>query len=220
MSKVSWLFGTLQEYGVDTKGMDLDTAFAELEKLRKSGKITDDEINARKNHANEQKSNVGKDRKSQATADNTTSIKEQIQANKEKLKNTKVLVNIPKGKMTTKFDVAATTLRTKLAKNNGVVKREGFGEIQVSKRIFEAKKYAKTPEEIAAIAAIPKVLEKGVEIDSHENHKNRGYKTVTFAGKVTIGGKSGILGVAIKQTKGNFYEAHRVLLPNGQTIEI
>lgn len=60
MSKVSWLFGTLQEYGVDTKGMDLDTAFAELEKLRKSGKITDDEINVRKNHQAEQS---GKDEK-------------------------------------------------------------------------------------------------------------------------------------------------------------
>lgn len=54
MSKVSWLFGILQEYGVDTKGMDIDDAFAELEKLRKSGTISDDEINSRKNYQKEQ----------------------------------------------------------------------------------------------------------------------------------------------------------------------
>lgn len=52
------------------------------------------------------------------------------------------------------------------------------------------------------------------------NSQIREYPTITFAEKVKIGDKPGIMGVTVKITTSNFYEAHRILLPDGQIIEI
>lgn len=70
MSKISWVYGILQGNGIDTNGMSPDEAFAELEKLRKSGKVSDDEIKFSKSHSDEP-SKTGNTRKTNASDSDT-----------------------------------------------------------------------------------------------------------------------------------------------------
>ena len=49
-------------------------------------------------------------------------------------------------------------------------------------------RYADTAEEKAALAVLPQVLKRGIEIGDHANHKNRVKQTVTFAAPVELNG--------------------------------
>lgn len=159
-----------------------------------------------------------KDLKSMGIEANKTSIKEQVRENLDKIRNTAVLAHISKEKVSEDFNDTVAKLKAELDKNNGFVSRKGFGEIQVSSRLFGAKKYLKTKAEIAAVSVIPAILENGIQIGEHKNHKGRDYSTVTFAGKVTIAGKEGVLAVTVMRTTGNFYKVHRVLTPSGDVF--
>lgn len=100
------------------------------------------------------------------------------------------------------------------------IEREGFGTIIFDKnRIKTALSYLKTDGELAAMAAVPEVLKYGIDIGTHENHKNRGYPTYTFSAPVVINGERGNMAVAVIQTTGNFYRAHRIFMPDGSNFE-
>lgn len=161
-----------------------------------------------------------KDKKAQAASEDKTTIKEQVKAGMEKLKDTKVLSVIPKGKITTDFQTAAIALKAELEKSGGMVSREGFGDIQISSRLKQAGVYVKTAAEIAAVSAVPAVIKNGVLLGVHENHKGRDYATYTFGGKVSIGGHEGVVAVVVKKTTDNFYKVHRVLTPDGKDLII
>lgn len=151
---------------------------------------------------------------------NKTSIKEQVRQNLDKIRNTEILANIPKEKFSEDFQDAVVKLKTELNKSGGVVTRKGFGEIQVSSRLKSAGAYIKNATEVAALSVVPIIIEKGIEIGGHNDHKERGYPSYTFAGQVSIGGKKGIVAVVVKKTTQNFYKAHRVLTPDGETLDI
>ncbi len=157
----------------------------------------------------QQSGGQGKDRKAQATKENTTSIREQVEAHQEELKKKKSVATIT-GKAATDFKTAVTHLKLTLEKSGGVVTRKGFGDIQVSSRLLDAKKYLDGQDDVVAIAAIPAVLQKGVVVGEHPNHKGRGYSTITFAAKIQVGKKTALMGVVVKKTTGNFYDVHRV----------
>jgi hypothetical protein len=70
------------------------------------------------------------------------------------------------------------------------------------------------------VLAVPTIIEKGVQIGSHFNHKSREYPTYTFCGKITIGNKTGIMAVVVKKTTNNFYNVHRVFTIDGKTLGI
>jgi len=162
----------------------------------------------------------GKDRKSQASKDNTSTIKEQVKANKDKIAKTKVVAIIPRGNMTTDYQTAATTLKTKLSANGGIVKRKGLGDVQVGLVLKNARRYVHSPIEISALAAVPSVIRNGIEIATHIDHKGRNYSTYTIAGRVSIAGKDCVVAVVIAKTNDNRYKVHRVLTPDGQDITI
>jgi hypothetical protein len=150
----------------------------------------------------------------------TTSIKEQLRANLKTLNKTESVFTVSKSKVTDKYDEAMEIVQSKLNRTNGIVRRRGFGDIQVSARLAKAKAYLKTTAEKTAVLAVPAVIRNGIEISGHDNHKDRGYPTFTFAGKVTVAGKTGIVAVVVKKTTGNFYKVHRVFDTNGKTLEI
>lgn len=162
----------------------------------------------------------GKDKKAQAAAEDKTTIKEQVRAAQDKLKNTNVLMVISKAQMATDFKTAVNALKEELSKNNGVVSRKDFGDVQVGARLKKAGAYIKSPAEIAAIFTVPTIIKHGVLLGVHERHKGREYATYTFAGKVSIGKQEGVVAVVVKKTTGNFYKVHRVLTPDGKDIEI
>ena len=95
------------------------------------------------------------------------------------------------------------------------VDRQGYGEIFFSaKDINAALNYAKTNEERAALAALPQVLKRGIEIGRHNNHKSRTKQTITFAAPVSLNGIRGNMAVVVNRNGNHFY-AHRIVLPDG-----
>ncbi len=162
----------------------------------------------------------GKDTKNFATESDKTTIKQQVQANKDKIAKTKVVAVITKGNMTTDRQTAITALQVRLAKNNGIVERKGFGKVQVGTQIKKSAAYIKNVAEIAAITAVPSVIKHGIEISRHNNHKARGYASVTFAARVLIGDKEGVMAVTVVKTVENRYKMHRVFTSDGNVFEI
>ena len=104
-----------------------------------------------------------------------------------------------------------------LLKNTGyAVIRKDFGKIEFSpKHINEGLNYLNSPAEVAAFAALPRVLKRGMEIDVHAQHKGRPRNSITIAAPVHINGVRGNMGVAVTITTKNHYHAHRILLPDG-----
>lgn len=105
-----------------------------------------------------------------------------------------------------------------LKKTGYAVQRNGYGTIYFNEKdIRKAMNYCDTPEEKAAIAALPKVLKKGIEIGGHQNHKNRDKRTITLASPVVLNGKRGNMGVVVNQN-GNHYYTHRIIMPDGSAF--
>ncbi len=216
MSKVSWLFGVLKAHGVDTTGMGVREAFAELEKLRKSGEISDDEAEPPSKQGSAD-GDAGAKRKASASPENKTSIKQQVKENLDKIKGTKVVAVIHEGSITKDKEAAKAALKGKMARTKGVVKRADMGEIDVLCDINEAAKYLTTAAEISSIMAVPSVIKNGIIIDEHDNHKGRNTQTVTIAARVVVAGRQGIMGVVLKK-ESKRYKTHRVLTPEGTTL--
>jgi hypothetical protein len=147
-------------------------------------------------------------------------IKEQIKGNLPILNKSNAVATISKDEITDNFDKAAKAVQQELSKTKGVVVREGFGKIQVGSRLWGAKAYLKTIAEKTAVLAVPAILRSGMELKGHDDHKKRGYSTVTFAGKISVNGETGIVAVVVKKTTGNFYKIHRILDTNGKPLEI
>lgn len=110
----------------------------------------------------------------------------------------------------------------KLRSTEYKVDRKGFGVISfAAKHLRSAFNYFKsgTVEE-ATFEAIPYVLENGAQIHSRDDHKGRGYGTVTFAAPVMINGQRGNMAVVVKRTTSNYYKVHRILTPDGSVFRI
>ena len=104
------------------------------------------------------------------------------------------------------------------------VDRPGFGVIQFDEREINNSLNYKEKDPSAEDArrtgflVLKDVLKRGIEISGHENHKGRGYETLTIAAPVEINGQRGNMAVVVKQTKGNQYKVHRILTPDGGTF--
>ncbi len=87
------------------------------------------------------------------------------------------------------------------------------------KDINSGLRYLNTAGEIAAYTALPAVLKRGIVIHENPNHKGRGYGTVTYAAPVEINGVRGNMAVVVRQTNGNRYDVHRIVMPDGAAFE-
>lgn len=143
-------------------------------------------------------------------------VKDQIKNNATELNSMDVAATLDEHKIfTSKQDVAEWAL-SKFEKIGFKVNRNGFGEIILDKkRITKGLRYLKTNEERLALALLPDVLSKGIEIDSHPKHKGRTYDTFTFAAPVMINGQRGNMAVVVRREEKNYYKVHRLLLPDG-----
>ena len=96
------------------------------------------------------------------------------------------------------------------------VDRQGFGVIEIGeKQIRTSLNYLDEDAEIATLLSIPKVLKRGIDISGHENHKERGYPSITIAAPVEVNGKVGNVAAVVKQVGKNKYHTHRILMPDG-----
>lgn len=148
----------------------------------------------------------------------TAGIKEQLKHSAETLNamRTVTSVEVPQN-FTSKSEATKWAIET-LKRTGYQVDRQGYGVIRFNaKDINRGANYADTSAEKAALAALPAVLKKGIEIGRHANHKAREKQTVTFAAPVELNGIRGNMAVVVNK-RGDHYYAHRIVLPDGKTF--
>lgn len=148
----------------------------------------------------------------------TAGIKEQLEHSAETLNamRTVASVEVPQN-FTSKSETAKWAIET-LKRTGYQVDRQGYGVIHFNaKDINRGANYADTSAEKAALAALPAVLKKGIEIGGHANHKAREKQTVTFAAPVELNGIRGNMAVVVNK-RGDHYYAHRIVLPDGKAF--
>lgn len=148
----------------------------------------------------------------------TASIKEQIENSRETLNEMEIVANATVPTNLKSKDSAAAWATERLKNTGYRVDRQGYGEIYFSKKdIDKGLRYSDTTEEKAALAVLPQVLKRGIEIGDHANHKNRAKKTITFAAPVELNGQRGNMAVVVNKN-GNHYYTHRIVTPDGKTF--
>ena len=144
------------------------------------------------------------------------SIKQQLENSRDELNSMKVVASYDTTKT---FEYNQQVVDWVMEIYEGIdykVSRNGFGDIILDKkRIKSGVSYTKSYAEKIAFGLIPDVLQKGIEIGVHTNHKNRLYDTVTFAAPVELNGVRGNMAVVVRQTGKNYYKAHRIVMPDG-----
>ena len=144
---------------------------------------------------------------------------------KEQVENSRVVLNamdvVARASVPTNLktkDSAAAWAAERLKSTGYRVDRQGYGEIYFSKKDMDkGLRYADTAEEKAALAVLPQVLKRGIEIGDHANHKNRAKQTVTFAAPVELNGTRGNMAVVVNRN-GSHYYAHRIVMPDGSVF--
>lgn len=145
----------------------------------------------------------------------TSSIKEQIENSREKLNAMGLVARASVPTDLKSKDAAAQWAAERLRSSGYKVDRQGYGDIYFSKKDMDkGLRYADTAEEKAALAVLPQVLKRGIEIGWHANHKGRTKQTITFAAPVELNGTRGNMAVVVNKN-GNHYYAHRIVLPDG-----
>ena len=154
----------------------------------------------------------------------TSSIKEQIRENLDRLNKTDPVANIQTSNeyMAMKKAEKQNWVVEKLRSTNYKVNRKNFGIISFAQKHLKSafNYFMKGSAEEVSFEALPQVLENGIEITNRSDHKNRGYGTVTIAAPVIINGKRGNMAVVVKRTNENYYKVHRVLTPNGEMFNL
>lgn len=153
-------------------------------------------------------------------SDEGKSAKQQIASHAAELNAMQPVANVNVKLPTQKGKAAlAKWVIGELEKTGYKVERKGFGIINFDEaRIKKSLNYTNDRGEIAAFAALPKVLKRGIQVGGHTNHKGRNYGSVTFAAPVTINGTTGNMGVVVVFTSGNQYKTHRILMPDGSSF--
>ena len=144
------------------------------------------------------------------------SIRTQIESNLKKINEMDAVADVKTKGYKGKSDKQIIDAVMSNYKKRGYgVDRKGFGFISLEEEfINRSLNYLNTEAEYAAFDVLPQVLKNGMELRDNE-HKGRGYNTVTFAAPVVINGKPGIVGAVVAKTKGNRYKTHRILMPDG-----
>ena len=149
----------------------------------------------------------------------TSTIKEQLENSREILNGMNVVVKAQVPENLKNKDDAAKWAANELKKTGYQIDRQNYGKIFFDKNdLDQGLRYADTPEEKAAIVALPYVLKRGIKIGEHDDHKKRTKKTITFAAPVELNGIRGNMAVVVNK-HGNSYYAHRIVLPDGSVFK-
>lgn len=147
-----------------------------------------------------------------------SSIKEQIETNRDLLNSMDPVAVINEYPRFNSGDDVRKWVVAQFKKIGFKVERQRFGSVVLDdKRVQNALRYFGTYEERVAFAAVPNVIKRGVFIDGHNNHKGRGYDTVTFAAPVVVNGVRGNMAVVVRiESKSkSYYKVHRIIMTDG-----
>jgi hypothetical protein len=148
------------------------------------------------------------------------SVKEQLRMSSDMLGKMNSVASIGKSGIK-KYDKTAYISALDIildASDNKITASDGDEVIFDERRRKEGHKYLKTDADAEAAVLVPTILQKGVVISGHENHKGREYSTKTYAAPVNLDGKRANMAVVTKQTTDNFYKLHKILTPDGKEI--
>ena len=177
---------------------------------------------AGENYRSAEKNTTGEGGVRHMSREESASIKEQLVAASEKLNEMDVVVSVVSdGFAGLRDSDVAKQLEKEFSKFGNKIDRKDFGVILLSyQQINKALNYLKMPSEKAAMLTVPRVLKRGIQIDAHTKHKERGVDSYTFAAPVEINGKRGNVGVVVQRVTGtNRFKTLRILLPNGKAFE-
>lgn len=93
------------------------------------------------------------------------------------------------------------------------VTRLGFGDVALTRKgARDSIMHGISRNKAIAFSAVPDVIENGQVIDEQQNWKGRGYDSVTFGGRIRIGGQDYNMGVIVRKTGENSQNAGRYYL--------
>ncbi len=99
------------------------------------------------------------------------------------------------------------------------VRRHGLGDIILDVRGIRSDiAHGFGRRKAAAFAAVPKVIENGIEIDYQTNWKDRGYDTYVFAAPIAVGNETNVVGVVVRKSNDNRLYLHEVIDGDGNLI--
>lgn len=153
------------------------------------------------------------------TSPEANTIREQLRMHQEEIN----AMNAVADKVVSVPDMRSKTaivnwVMEQLADYGYEVERDDIGTISFEKKRIKTGIgyiHSRDTGRLAAFAALPEVLQEGIIIDRHSNHKGRSYETYTIAAPVVINDIRGNMAVTVIKTNGNHYRAHRILLPDG-----
>lgn len=103
----------------------------------------------------------------------------------------------------------------------GIVKRPGFGDVEINSRsVKDDLHHGIGTAKAAVIPAIPEVIRTGKQIDFQQNWKGRPYDGYIFAAPVTMDGKTVYVAAVVKKTSKNKFYLHEVVDSDGIIIKI
>lgn len=103
----------------------------------------------------------------------------------------------------------------------GIVKRPGFGDVEINSRsVKDDLHHGIGTTKAAVIPAIPEVIRTGKQIDFQQNWKGRPYDGYIFAAPVTMDGKTVYVAAVVKKTSKNKFYLHEVVDSDGNIIKI
>ena len=103
----------------------------------------------------------------------------------------------------------------------GIVKRPGFGDVEINSRsVKDDLHHGIGTAKAAVIPAIPEVIRTGKQIDFQQNWKGRPYDGYIFAAPVTMDGKTVYVAAVVKKTSKNKFYLHEVVDSDGNIIKI
>lgn len=141
------------------------------------------------------------------------SVNTLIKENKDKIDENGLVSSLKGNEFLGKDIVLYKDVPAMIDELGGLVYRKGLGNVLVTKRgVKDSVAHGMGENKKITFAAVPDVIERGVEIDKQNNWKGRGYDTLVLGGKVEIAGEPAYMGVVLKlDNQSNRYYLHEVL---------
>ena len=145
---------------------------------------------------------------------NHSSIKEQLIANLNLIKDKSAVVEIKYYNMNKKL--LEIELHKLLKSFGKTIHTQNYGTVNFGNdEIKETIGYVNNAAEGAALLAAPYVLKRGIVISGHKNHKGFNFPSLTFAAPCILNGQKAIVGVSVQYTPNSKAHSSRVLSPDG-----
>lgn len=141
------------------------------------------------------------------------SVNTLIKENKDKIDENGLVSSLKGNEFLGKDIVLYKDVPAMIDELGGLVYRKGLGNVLVTKRgVKDSVAHGMGENKKITFAAVPDVIERGIEIDKQNNWKGRGYDTLVLGGKVEIAGEPAYMGVVLKlDNQSNRYYLHEVL---------